>query len=58
MEGSTGGLNVAALLQEVKVLQLVAVEVSAHVDALAPEDDMLRWPGAPLGRLGRPFGSF
>ena len=58
MEGSTGGLNVAALLQEVKVLQLVAVEVSAHVDALAPEVNMVRWPAAPLGRLWRPFGSF
>ena len=39
MEGSTGRLDVAALLQEVEVLQLVAVEVAAHVDALAPEEN-------------------
>ena len=39
MEGSTGRLDVAALLQEVKVLQLVAVEVAAHVDALAPVEN-------------------
>ena len=58
MEGSTGWLDVAALLQEVEVLQLVAVEVAAHVDALAPEDKVVRWPAAPLGRLWRPFGSF
>ena len=57
MEGSTGGLDVAALLQEVEVLQLVAVEVAAHVDALAPLDNTVSWPAAPIGRLWRPFGS-
>jgi len=38
VEGSTGGLHVATLLQEVEVLELVTVEVSAHVDALGPEN--------------------
>ena len=36
MEGATAGLHVAPLPEEVQVLQLVAVEVAAHVDALAP----------------------
>ena len=58
MERSTGRLDVAALLQEVEVLQLVAVEVAAHVDALAPLDNTVSWPAAPIGRLWRPFGSF
>ena len=39
MEGSTGRLDVAALPQEVEVLQLVAVEVARHVDAFTPDDD-------------------
>ena len=58
MEGSTGGLDVATLLQEVEVLQLVAVEVSAHVDALAPEVNIVRWPAAPLGAFGGLSGHF
>ena len=48
VEGSKAGLDVAPLLQEVEVLQLVAVEVTAHVDALAPEavrGEGARWPG-------------
>ena len=58
MERSTGGLHVAALLQEVEVLQLVAVEVSAHVDAFAPDKEMVSWPAAPLGHLGGLSGHF
>ena len=57
VERSTGRLDVAALLQEVEVLQLVTVEVAAHVDALTPLDNTFSWPTAPLGRLWRPFGS-
>ena len=55
MEGSTGRLDVAALPQEVEVLQLVAVEVSAHVDPLTPSHKMISWPAAPLGRLWEAF---
>ena len=58
MEGSTGRLDVAALLQEVEVLQLVAVEVAAHVDALTPFNNTFSWPTVPLGHLWRPFGSY
>ena len=57
MEGATAGLDVAPLPEEVQVLQLVAVEVAAHVDALTPLDNTFSWPTAPLGRLWRPFGS-
>ena len=39
LEGPAAGLDVALLLEEVKVLKLVAVEVPAHVDALAPAAD-------------------
>ena len=48
VEGSTAGLDVAPLLEEVEVLQLVAVEVPAHVEALAPAavvGEGARWPG-------------
>ena len=48
MEGPTAGLDVAPLLEEVEVLQLVAVEVPAHVDALAPAavlGEGARWTG-------------
>jgi len=38
VERSTAGLYVTTLLQEVEILQLVTVEVSAHVDALGPDD--------------------
>ena len=34
MEGTTAGLDVAALAQEIKVLQLVPVEVTGDVDSL------------------------
>ena len=36
VEGPTAGLDAAPLLEEVEVLELIAVEVAAHVDALAP----------------------
>ena len=49
VERSTAGLDVAPLLEEVEVLQLVAVEVSAHVDALAPATLEVR---EPSGRAG------
>merc|ERR1719264_270406 len=52
VERSTGGLHVAALLQEVEVLQLVAVEVSAHVDAFAPDNDDLVASEDELGNDG------
>merc|ERR1719234_2276766 len=52
VEGSTGWLDVAALLQEVEILQLVAVEVAAHVDALAPDDDNLVAGEDKLGNDG------
>merc|ERR1719295_1117523 len=52
VEGPTGRLDVAALLQEVEVLQLVAVEVAAHVDALAPDDDNLVAGEDKLGNDG------
>ena len=39
VEGPTAGLDAAPLLEEVEVLELVAVEVAAHVDALAPAAD-------------------
>ena len=38
MEGSSLGENVATLLQEVEVLQLVTVEVSGHVDSFSSDD--------------------
>jgi len=52
VEGSTGGLDVATLLQEVEVLQLVAVEVAAHVDALTPDNDNLVAGEDKLGNDG------
>merc|ERR550517_609334 len=52
VEGSTGGLDVATLLQKVEVLQLVAVEVSAHVDALTPDNDNLVAGEDKLGNDG------
>merc|ERR1719234_511680 len=52
VERSTGGLDIATLLQEVEVLQLVAVEVAAHVDALAPDDDNLVAGEDELGNDG------
>ena len=56
VEGSTAGLHVTPLLEEVEVLQLVAVEVAAHVDALAPaavRGEGARWPGGhSVGRPG------
>lgn len=39
MERSTEGLDVAAKSQKLQVLQLVAVKVTAHVDAFTPHDD-------------------
>lgn len=36
VEGPTAGLDTAPLLEEVEVLELIAVEVAGHVDALAP----------------------
>ena len=36
MEWASGGFDVTPQPQELQVLQLVAVEVAAHVDALAP----------------------
>jgi len=38
VERASGGLDVATQPQELQVLELVPVEVSAHVDALAPHD--------------------
>merc|ERR1719328_946409 len=52
VERSTGGLDVATFLQEVEVLQLVAVEVAAHVDALAPDNDNLVAGEDELGNDG------
>ena len=57
MEGSTGGLDVATLLQEVEVLQLVAVEVAAHVDALTPVRLKNKLANGATRAPGRPFGS-
>jgi len=37
VERSTAGLYVTTFLQEVEVLQLVTVEVSAHVDTFGPD---------------------
>ena len=67
VEGSKAGLDVAPLLEEVKVLKLVAVEVPAHVDALAPAavgGEGARWtgrhsvgqPGLGGGLYGLPTG--
>lgn len=41
VERASGGLDVAAQPQELQVLELVSVEVAAHVDALAPHHDDL-----------------
>ena len=41
MEGSTQRLNVAPQTQKLQVLQLVTVEVTAHVDAFTSDDDDL-----------------
>ena len=41
MEGSTSGLDVASLAQEVEVLELVAVEVSTDVDSFTTDNDNL-----------------
>ncbi len=42
MERSTAGLDVAALAQEVQILQLVPVEVAGDVDALRPHNNHLK----------------
>ena len=39
MEGSSKRLDVASKSQEFQVLQLVAVEITAHVDGLTSDDD-------------------
>lgn len=39
MERSTERLDVTAKTQELQVFQLVAVKVTAHVDAFTPDDD-------------------
>ena len=39
MEGSTQRFNVASKSQELQVLQLVPVEITAHVDGLTSDDD-------------------
>ena len=41
MEGSSEGFDVTPKAQELQVLQLVTVEVTAHVDALASDDNYL-----------------
>merc|ERR1712038_2001121 len=41
MEGSSGRLDVATQPQKLQVLELVPVEVTAHVDTLASHDDDL-----------------
>ena len=41
VEGSTQRLDVTPQTQKLQVLQLVAVEVSAHVDAFGSDDDNL-----------------
>ena len=67
VEGPTAGLDAAPLLEEVEVLELIAVEVAAHVDdALAPaavgvreepggsdRDLILAIALLPLSRIGR-----
>ena len=48
LEGPAAGLDVAPLLEEVEVHELITVEVPAHVDALAPAavvGEGARWPG-------------
>jgi hypothetical protein len=42
VERSTAGLDVAALTQEVQILQLVPVEVAGDIDALRPHNDDLK----------------
>jgi hypothetical protein len=42
VERSTAGLDVAALTQEVQILQLVPVEVAGDVDALRPHNHHLK----------------
>ena len=39
MEGSSERFHVASKSQEFQVLQLVTVEITAHVDGLASDDD-------------------
>ena len=41
MERSTQRLDITPQTQKLQVLQLVAVEVSAHVDAFGSDDDNL-----------------
>merc|ERR1740128_708996 len=41
VERSTLGENVATLSQEVKILQLISVEVSRHIDLLTPDNHHL-----------------
>ena len=52
MEGSPEGLDVAAQAQELEVLELVAVEVSGHLDALRAHDDDLVAVQQELGHYG------
>jgi hypothetical protein len=42
VERSTAGLDVAALTQEVQILQLVPVEVAGDVDTLRPHNNHLK----------------
>ena len=39
MEGSSERFDVASKSQEFQVLQLVTVEITAHVDGLTSDDD-------------------
>ena len=41
MEGSSEGFDVTPKAQELQILQLVTVEVTAHVDAFASDNDDL-----------------
>ena len=52
MKRSSGRLHVAPQSQELEVLQLIPVEVSAHIDALAPHDDDLVAVKQELGHDG------
>ena len=52
VEGAAGRVDIATLAQEVEVLQLVAVEVAADVDALGANDDNLLTVENGLGHDG------
>ncbi len=52
VEGASQGFDVASQTQKLEVLQLVAVEVSAHVDSLATDDHDLVAVEDELGHDG------